>query len=59
MVGPSGVPGIGRAMQAGRGMAPIPPPGIPPPMPGMPGMPGMPPRAAPPIGMMGPGRGGN
>lgn len=54
MAGPGGVPGMGRAMQAGRGM--VPPPGIPPPMPGMPGMP---PRGAPPPGMMGPGRGGN
>lgn len=52
----AGVPGMGRAMQAGRGVAPMPPTGIPPP--GMP--PGaMPPRGPPPIpGLMGPGRGG-
>ena len=52
MGGVAGIPGIGRAMQAGRGMGPI-PTGIPPPMP--PG--GFPPRGAPP-GMVGPGRGG-
>lgn len=50
----AGIPGIGRAMQAGRGVAPV-PTGIPPPMPG-----GMPPRGVPPMppGLMGPGRGG-
>jgi len=45
----AGAPGIGRAMQVGRGM---PPTGIPPPMPG-----GMPPRGPPP-NIMGAGRGG-
>ena len=50
MAGPAG--GMGRAMQVGRGMVPV-PPGMPP------GMPPMPPRGAPPPGMMGPGRGGN
>lgn len=42
----AGMVGMGRAMQAGRGVAPMPPTGIPPP--GMP--PGaMPPRGPPPI----------
>lgn len=50
-----GVPGMGRAMQAGRGVAPMPPGGIPPPMP--PG--GLPPRGPPLPGLMGPGRGGS
>jgi small nuclear ribonucleoprotein (snRNP)-like protein len=54
--GAGGMPGMGRAAQAGRGVAPVPPTGIPPPMP--PG--GMPPRGPPlPPGLMGPGRGGN
>jgi small nuclear ribonucleoprotein (snRNP)-like protein len=53
--GAGGMPGMGRAAQAGRGVAPVPPSGIPPPMP--PG--GMPPRGPPlPPGLMGPGRGG-
>ena len=49
-----GMPGIGRAMPAGRGMPPMPPGGIPPPMP--PGV--LPPRGVPPPGMIGAGRGG-
>ena len=52
-MGGAGMPGMGRAMQAGRGMGPM-PTGIPPPMGGMGGMP---PRMSAP-GMIGPGRGG-
>jgi hypothetical protein len=52
-MGGAGIPGMGRAMQVGRGMGPM-PTGIPPPMPG-----GMPPRMGVPApGMIGPGRGG-